>query len=302
MVRRSIRRPNRRRRATRKFLRKRSSSVGQIMKPIDIRDKSGLGELIKRIRKGPVTVILVYADWCGHCTEFKPHFNKASQSPNRTVQVASVNDSMVTQMNSTLLANNSVAKPIAVSGYPSVILVDRKGNEVSRVEPIKSTPAMTRVMEESGRIMQEGNSTSLEPIAPASARPKPRNSMVMNIDLNRNNSVPNVVPHSTPKNVVAPKKGELRGEQVTSSMPMVVGEGEGEGEGEEELDATTVVSPPLEEAIIEANSKTMKGGSLFSALGASAYHLAPAGVLMGIASMTLKGKKGRKTRKSHRRY
>jgi thiol-disulfide isomerase/thioredoxin len=269
------------------------------MKPIDIRDKSGLGELIKRIRKGPVTVILVYADWCGHCTEFKPHFNKASQSPNRTVQVASVNDSMVTQMNSTLLANNSASKPISVSGYPSVILVDRKGNEVSRVEPLKNTSAMTRVMEESGRIMEEGERepSSLEPIPSANSRPPRNNSMVMNINLNRNNSV---VPNSKPKNIEAPKKGELRGEQVTSSMPMVI------GEDEEELDATTVVSPPLEEAIAEANSKTMKGGSLFSALGASAYHLAPAGILMGIASMTLKGKgkhkKVRKTRKSHRRH
>lgn len=308
MIRRTLRRRMKRKQPTRKFFRKRSTSVGKLMPPVDIRSKSQLGELMRRITKGPVTVVLVYADWCGHCTEFKPHFNKASQSPNRTTQVVSVNEKMVQPMNELIIANNSKASPVSVSGYPSVILMDQAGTEISRVEPIKSTEAMTRVMEESGRIMKEGN-TSLEPIL--------SNSTVRNINLNNSknanrnlsknltknsikNSIKNVNKSKTiNNNITAPKKSELRGEDTVSSMPMVIGEPTNEIES---MNATTVVSPPLEEAIIEANSKSQKGGSLFSALSASASHLAPAGILMGIASMTLKKKKHFKRRKTHRKY
>lgn len=289
MIRRTVRRRIKRRQPTRKFFRKRSTSVGKLMPPVDIRSKSQLGELMRRITKGPVTVVLVYADWCGHCTQFKPHFNKASQSPNRTAQVVSVNEKMVNPMNQMLIANNASAKPVSVSGYPSVILMDQAGTEVSRVEPIKDTKAMTRVMEESGQIMEQGN-TSLDAIPPASTT-------VRNINLNNSR---NASRNSNPinVNVKAPKKGELRGEEAVSAMPMLIGENEGEAESTE---ATTVVSPPLEEAIAEANAKSQKGGSLFSALGASAYHLAPAGILMGIASMTLKAKRA-KHRKTHRKH
>ena len=39
----------------------RHSSMGAIMPPIDVRSKNSIGEMMKRVKKGPLTIVLVYA-------------------------------------------------------------------------------------------------------------------------------------------------------------------------------------------------------------------------------------------------
>jgi len=109
------------------------STIGNILPPIDVRSPKDIPGLMKRILAGPVTIILVYADWCGHCHEFMPKFKSMIKSPNRTTQVASIENSMEKQVNEALQKNNSNVKLTIVRGYPSVNAVDMRGNFIKEI-------------------------------------------------------------------------------------------------------------------------------------------------------------------------
>jgi len=91
-----------------------------ILPHIDVRSKADIPELMKRIVKGPITIVLVYADWCGHCHTFKPTFNKAIQNKKNSSQVASINETMIADVNKAIQQHNPNATPIKVNGYPSI--------------------------------------------------------------------------------------------------------------------------------------------------------------------------------------
>lgn len=138
------RKPSYKKRYTRKH---RYSTAGKVFPPLDVRKPSHLKEFERRIKKGPLTVILVYADWCGHCHTMMPHFDAASKSPARTIQSVKVNEEMLNSVNNYINKNvNKSAKPLEVEGYPSIILVDNKGDKVSDIEPVRDTSTMTKMM------------------------------------------------------------------------------------------------------------------------------------------------------------
>lgn len=150
--------------------RKISSSMGRIKSPIDVRSNKHLNGMMDRIKAGPLTLVFVYANWCGHCAEFAPHLDEAIKSKNRSVQVVKVNDEMLPAVNAHLIKNNSVSpSPLNVSGYPSVILVDKQGNQVANIQPVHNTETMTSVVEKSGNLataVNLENTPSSSPIPP----------------------------------------------------------------------------------------------------------------------------------------
>ena len=109
------------------------STVGNILPPIDVRRPKDIPGFMKRVLAGPVTIILVYADWCGHCVEFMPKFKSMIRSPERTTQVASIESSMEKQVKEALQKNNSQVKPINVEGYPTTLIMDNKGNSLKTI-------------------------------------------------------------------------------------------------------------------------------------------------------------------------
>lgn len=109
------------------------STVGNILPPIDVRSPKDIPGFMKRVLAGPVTIVLVYADWCGHCVEFMPKFKSMIRSPERTTQVASIESSMEKQVKDALQKNNSQVKPINVEGYPTTLIMDNKGNKVTSI-------------------------------------------------------------------------------------------------------------------------------------------------------------------------
>ena len=246
-----------------------------MMPSLDVRSPSALKEMGKRIRKGPVTFVLIYADWCGHCHQLMPHWDKAAKSPNRSVQVVKVNDSMLPQVNS--MVNRSInqqAKPFSVDAYPTIIMVDNKGNKVSDVEAVKDTAALSNAMANVGPLAEQAGPNAISAPAPSVSGNMEEEAMFPSMKMNSVTS-----PMNEPEFSLPPAPSMVQ--QDNSAPPGVSLYTENSGVRSKD---------PL---------KAVKGGSLYASMSQSAYTLAPAAALFGMASYMMR-KKGRKSRKSRK--
>ena len=100
--------------------------------PLDVRSKSDIAPLEEMLRGPNITLVLIYADWCGHCHDYMATWDKLEKMPNRTSNIAKVHHDM--QENSPTLQNASIL------GYPSVIRVLPSGKLAEFVTPGSSTP------------------------------------------------------------------------------------------------------------------------------------------------------------------
>lgn len=113
--------------------RKRQTKVGKV-DPIDVRSKSDIGAFEGLLGRGPLTIVLVYADWCGHCQTFKQNmWNEVSAMPNKKVNTASVHYDMV---------ENTSLKNAKIEGYPSLLLVGTNKQPASFKENGAETNAL----------------------------------------------------------------------------------------------------------------------------------------------------------------
>jgi thiol-disulfide isomerase/thioredoxin len=87
---------------------------------VDVRDVADVPTLVNMIHNGPITFVLVYADWCGHCQHYKPLWKKFENMPGRRANIASVHHDMLEKVPE--IANAKI------QGYPSVIKVEPNGN------------------------------------------------------------------------------------------------------------------------------------------------------------------------------
>lgn len=116
-------------------------------KPVDVRNEEQAATLDALIHTGPVTFVLVYADWCGHCQRYKPTWHELENTPGRVANIASVHHDM--------MENVPTIKDAKIQGYPSVIKVTPTGEiseykvpgseEVTNALPImRDIPAMKK--------------------------------------------------------------------------------------------------------------------------------------------------------------
>jgi thiol-disulfide isomerase/thioredoxin len=85
------------------------------MEPVDVRSPEDVSQFENILSKGPITIVLVYADWCGHCVRYKENvWNKLIKTPNRKLNLASVHYDQL---------ENTSQKSAAIKGYPSVLVV-----------------------------------------------------------------------------------------------------------------------------------------------------------------------------------
>lgn len=104
--------------------------------PVDLREASQVPGVSALINNGSVTLVLVYADWCGHCHTYLPTWKNLATTPGRTANMVSVHHDMVEKVPA--LANAKI------DGYPSVLKVEPSG----KIEEYKvpGTPNTTNAM------------------------------------------------------------------------------------------------------------------------------------------------------------
>ncbi len=104
---------------TKKASKKSRTLTGQLSAPVDVRSQNSLGAFEDLLTKGPITIVLIYADWCGACNRFKENtWNDITAIPpnQRKLNIASVREDM--------LPLTSI-KNAKINGYPSLILVGK---------------------------------------------------------------------------------------------------------------------------------------------------------------------------------
>lgn len=115
---------------------KRSTKMGKVMPYIDVRSKSDIPQFESMIKMGP-TIVLVYADWCGHCTRFKQNmWDEVAKSEMKNMNTAAVHYDMV---------ENTSMKKTPIEGYPTLFEVKRSAKE-NIAKPV-STPQTKEELE-----------------------------------------------------------------------------------------------------------------------------------------------------------
>jgi thiol-disulfide isomerase/thioredoxin len=89
--------------------------MGRISLPMDVRSTGDIPAFENMLSRGPMTVILIYADWCGHCNTYKENvWSPLKSTKGRKLNMASVH---YDQLENTSLKNSKI------EGYPSLLVV-----------------------------------------------------------------------------------------------------------------------------------------------------------------------------------
>lgn len=244
--------------------------MGRLLPPVDITSTSQLNDLDERIRSGPLTLVLIYADWCGHCQRFKPMMSKLESMPGRSIQTARVRDDV--------FPSSSISSQ-KINGYPSLMLIDKNGNSTlfkdKHGNVSNTVPEYTDMSKMTTLVRNAGT---------------PQGQTLLTISKSEESVVPNVKPLSgTPnveKNIVADR---LSVEQVSNLNTQMANSS----------------NPTVANATKTTQSGGQQGGmgmGLFGSLIAASQQLAPAAALFLGAEVLNKKRtrKSRKTRKSRR--
>lgn len=94
---------------------KHKTVMGRLAAPIDVRSDKEVASFEKMLGSNNFTLVLVYADWCGHCHRFKDNtWNDLLKMKDRKMNISSVRDDMLPK---TSLAGSKI------EGYPTLMLV-----------------------------------------------------------------------------------------------------------------------------------------------------------------------------------
>jgi thiol-disulfide isomerase/thioredoxin len=264
-------------------------------KSVDVRAKKDVAEFEKTLSLGPITLVLIYADWCGHCKNFKKDiWNDLEAIPNKKINLASVHFDQV---------GNTSIKDAKINGYPSLLVI---GND--------KKPATFNV---------DGEITN--------ALPNTRNkemlkTMVVSDPQNLTNTLESntiaVVPTANSMNEVQtlnfqPETLEKR-KEINTTLEPIINEIQGNFQNNTTIPPDTSLDRlPTENEFLNSAKRNLvatgvltenefntaikqKGGSLLSTLMKLAQETAPAAGLLAAAAYRTK-RKSRKSKKSKKR-
>lgn len=262
------------RKSTKRLSSQRQRSIlGQIKVPMDVRNNNNINSALNKIANSKITVILIYADWCGHCKTYEPFFNRAANVPGAPSTIK-LNEQMVQTMNNTMSKKLPLSTPIDVDGFPTVIAVNNRGQRITELPIVREDEPNAKMMEAIPQI--------------ADNMPEDIERQLNSIKNNRSVKTQNIPSRVTPEDL--------------SVYPMSVASSK-----EEYNKNLNLVTPPTPASDIEAQMTPQvapvqkQSGGLYGALVEASYHLAPAGVLAGLYHGIKKSKhRSTRTRKTSR--
>jgi thiol-disulfide isomerase/thioredoxin len=237
---------------------------------MDVKTVSQVDKLVENIKNNVLTLLLVYADWCGHCKTFKNDiWNKLVGVKGRKISMAQVNEKVLSQLKERIPGLN-------VDGFPTVTLA---GNDMKTSSPIKNTRDLgsmqTLVTADPNQVMAANGMSSAK-----SSKTANNNAKEIEIDHN-------VIPSSaTPRPESAHALKEAGKEAVDNLH-------NGVSNISPEMSSTVPNPPNIEEDIVttqtaesemadtasndtDSTDKAKVGGSLFASLVAATRSIAPA--------------------------
>lgn len=243
------------------------SVMGRLLPPIDIQSENQMEELSKRIKTGPLTLVLVYADWCGHCQRFKPMMEKLENMPGRTIQTARIRDDVFP---------SSPISSAKIEGYPTLMLVKKSGEVATfQNEDGESTNAIPdhTDMNKMAIIVRNAGKEKALSLMENSAEERTALQAQSNQAVNPAAPVPKI-----PKNILADR---LTPESVNRLNQNLI----------------NASSSLLKEATAPVKGNKQTGGGLYSQLLLASQEIAPAAALFLGAEAMKKSRKSRKTRR-----
>jgi thiol-disulfide isomerase/thioredoxin len=115
---------------------------------LDVRSPQQIPMFENLLKRGPMAIVLVYADWCGHCQTFKNTvWNSKTLNRAKNLNTAAVHYDMLDQ---TSLKNTPL------KGYPSLFLVG-KDSKAKEIPTPQNPEELVSLDAESGTVMNNNN-------------------------------------------------------------------------------------------------------------------------------------------------
>ena len=93
---------------------------GKHLKVTDFQNGGSAVYIKKTITQNNPGMLLIYADWCGHCQRFKPIFNEIHSKIGKSFSCVSINDVELER-------GPELAKALAFRGFPTIKFFDQNG-------------------------------------------------------------------------------------------------------------------------------------------------------------------------------
>jgi hypothetical protein len=265
----------------RKTAKSKSKSKAKKHDTMDARTVADVAKLVEGIKNNVVTLLLIYADWCGHCGTFKKDiWKKLEATKGRKLPMAQINESVLQHLKAEIPG-------LKIDGYPTVSLIgkDMKAAEMNDPATGEATNAlpntrdmasMTKLVtadpnqvvadNSMGTALREEENKSATPTAESLVARKEAGKNAIN---NMNNGTPNVSPDSS---------------TAVNNPPNV------------EDDLVESQESAAEES---SSERATVGGSLYAALLAATRQAAVPAVLTAAGVAVSRRKKARKGTRKH---
>jgi hypothetical protein len=121
---------------------------------VDVRSSANVKELVDLLKKNKIVIVLVYADWCGHCQTFKKDiWSNLSALPSRKIPMAQIK---AEELEKTPLATAEI------DGYPTVMMVGQD-MKPTNLEDTRNMEMMTKIVNaDPNEILNSGSNEETE--------------------------------------------------------------------------------------------------------------------------------------------
>jgi len=97
---------------------------------IDAKTVADVAKLVENIKNNVVTLLLIYADWCGHCGTFKKDiWKRLAETKGRKLPMAQINEKVLQHLKAEIPG-------LKIDGYPTLSLIGKDMKAAEITDPV----------------------------------------------------------------------------------------------------------------------------------------------------------------------